>query len=294
MDTYFVRHTATLDIDQATRDHLWKRRLIAIHFPNPTGLKWPKRDSESTDPRDYKKSGRGAMRALRTLADNGGYVYAEYYGQSKALIGMVKRGTTVSLMRGTWGDRNGNAGRTAILKTLQLRNVRVLPAWKTVSLSSARPRQGTIMRWRQIKQRVENLVRRRQVPPVLDHLSHDQQELMCAEFLRSPAARRLGLPRLSRLLQPVGRTLRDIDIAGLTPTGSRIYAQVTFRDQKDAEQKERRLRKYKHRGLSLVFFCNCERASHENGFHRVPLEVVYREFCKGRLGREWVKAAAQG
>jgi hypothetical protein len=58
------------------------------------------------------------MRALATLADEGGYVCAEYYGQSECALGYVKPGSNIELVYGHWGSVNGHQGtrRKKLLK----------------------------------------------------------------------------------------------------------------------------------------------------------------------------------
>jgi hypothetical protein len=86
MDTYFIRHTASMDVDDDTRAHLWRERKIAIHFP------WVKsgdasNDTSSLNPEDYKPSDKRAIRALLKLAETGGYVCAQHYPQADCMLG---------------------------------------------------------------------------------------------------------------------------------------------------------------------------------------------------------------
>lgn len=146
MDTYFIRHTADMDIDDATRDYLWRERKIAIHFPW-TAKGDVSKDSSSLNPDDYERSAKRAIRALRRLAETGGYVCAQHYPRAECMVGFVKPDSKIELVRGKWGDRTNDAGRTAVLKTLQLTKVRLVEPLDYAVLLVARPRQGTIMRW---------------------------------------------------------------------------------------------------------------------------------------------------
>jgi hypothetical protein len=82
---------------------------------------------------------------------------------------------------------------------------------------------------------------------------------MCSEFLRSPAAAKLGLPRLVHLILPVGRTMKAIDIYGIAQSGKRIFAQVTYERIEKSREKLEALCKYRDQnGDSLVLFCECQ------------------------------------
>src|SRR2546430_1748410 len=57
MNTYFIRHSAGWDVDEAFRHRLWTERKIAIYFE----------DLRSYDPDDYASA--SARRAVRTFRD---------------------------------------------------------------------------------------------------------------------------------------------------------------------------------------------------------------------------------
>src|SRR5215469_17693150 len=121
-----------------------------------------------------------------------------------------------------------------------------------------RPRQGTIMRWKRAGSTVENAVERKQPIPSLGDLSPDQQETMCSEFLRSGSTEKLGLSRLAHLLLPVGRTMKGIDICGITTSGHTLFAQVTYRGIEDCQEKIDKLLAYRDSGRNILFSCNCK------------------------------------
>jgi hypothetical protein len=158
MDTYFIRHTDELDIDAATRRRIWDDRRIAIHFPREKDGELHKRDNQSLDLDAYPSRERRAMRALIRLATDGGYVCAEYYQRSECLLGYIKPGSKIELLRGKWGSKNGHDGREAILKSLLLENVKLISPSKSAVILVARPRQGTIMRWKRARKTIENIV----------------------------------------------------------------------------------------------------------------------------------------
>jgi hypothetical protein len=128
MDTYYIRHTQAMDVDDAMRRRIWDERRIAIHFPhdNAHGKELPERDNASLDLADYPRQGRRAMRALKRLAEDGGYVCAEYYCHSECMLGYVEPSSKIELIHGTWGSVHGYAGREAVLKSLRLKKVKLI------------------------------------------------------------------------------------------------------------------------------------------------------------------------
>src|SRR5438552_3439186 len=116
MNTYFVRHNIGIDINDETRGRLWKERRIAIHYPHEKNGKLKQRDNSSLDANDYVGSAKRCMRKLLELAEQGGYVCAQHHPQPQWMLGLVRPNSRVELVRGTWGDRSGLEGRTAILK----------------------------------------------------------------------------------------------------------------------------------------------------------------------------------
>jgi hypothetical protein len=229
MDTHFIRHSWKFDIDDATRQKVCNEQRIGLHYPHYKGKNGRKilgsrPDNSSLDPDDYPRNGRTAMRGLTQLATDGGYVYAEYFGQAKALVGYVKPKSKIELFRGKWGTLNESEGSRAILKTIRVRKVKIVRASDHAVTLVGRPRQGTIIRWKRAGKAIENMVEGRRSLAALSDLSPDQQEILCSEFLRSRStAEQLGLPRLAHLILPVGRTMRDIDICGLGHSGEQLH-----------------------------------------------------------------------
>ena len=292
MDTYFIRHTADMDVDNATRDYLWREHKIAIHFP------WTKssdksNDSSSLNPEDYEGSAKRSVHALTRLANNGGYVCAQHYPHTECMLGLVPPQSNIELFRGQWGELYKMPGRTAILKSLQLTKVRLVKPLDYAVLLVGRPRQGTIMRWPLAGKVVENIVEGRSTKLKLHDLSPSQQEILCSEFLRSEAATRYGLPRLNHLLLPPGRTMRDIDVTGIAEDSKTLLAQVTFSPLSAVQWKIQRLRPYHDPGrVHLILFCSCEVTSHQDGVTIFPIEQAFSSFTSTELGKIWIERSA--
>ena len=223
VETFFIRHTEKLDIDQETRDRLWRERLVAVHYPHDsTGP--GDTDSESLDPEDYTdRSSKSAIRYINELAKSGGYVCAEYFGHDCVLVGKVPPGSHVQLFRGRWGGLNGLDGREAVLKTVKLSQVIEVQPGTCAPIMVARPRQGTIMHWHKAKDAIKHLVEGISHKITLADFSTDLQEVICSEYLRQEQLPP-GTPALSKLLLPIGRTMKDLDLLGLSSDCKRICA----------------------------------------------------------------------
>jgi hypothetical protein len=295
MLTYFSRHTATLDIDDDTRRALWESQKIAIHYPKLKTGQLGDQDLDSLDPNDYEKSGRKAMNALRSLAQSGGYVCAQYFGFELSLVGQVKPNSPIELMNGKWGNRNGVAGRVAVLKTLQLNRVKLIKPDDCAAILVGRPRQGTLMRWPNAGEAIANIVEGIRCEARLSDLSPAQQEVLCSEFLRLPEARQVGLPTLAHLLLPVGGTMKDIDIYGLATDGKRIFAQVTYKELDHASWKIDRLKNYLACGDShVILFCKVDTITFSDGILVVPIDSVASWFRASLHGERWFSMVLHG
>jgi hypothetical protein len=293
MDTYFIRHTDKLDIDTATFERLWNERRIAIHFPDYADRKRKKhdRDNTSLNPDDYKR-GKRQMHVLRELGKNGGYVCAQFFGHSECMVGRVRAHSKIDLITGTWGSRNGYDGQKAKLKSLRLSKVRLVRPSDSALLLVGRPQQGTITRWKKARAVVRNIVNGKRTKPSLSLLSPDQQEIMCSEYLRSPSAAKLGLPRLAHLMLPVGRTMKAIDIYGINDSGHRIFAQVTYERIEHCREKLEALREYGDQDEdALILFCDCGEPRSSSSVKIVPLRMVYDSFVATSTGKLWIERA---
>lgn len=256
MDSYFIRHTKTMLVEDSDLDEVWNQDKIAIHFSGDG-----EEDSKSLDPDDYRKpSERQAIRCFKSLADNGGYVWVEHRSQINVKVGKVML-QEPEFFSATWTQSSDSkyadrVGKEAVLKTLQLQpeSVKLVRPHEAMSLRAARRRQGTISRWWACKGRLASLVDGKPVEHSWDNLPPDLQETACAEFLRFHNA---DYPQLSFLLMPVGRTLKDVDIYGLDSDGNEIFAQVTFfeKDSPQSQEKIQRLKEHKGAGNKLLYFC---------------------------------------
>jgi hypothetical protein len=244
------------------------------------------------NPNDY--ADRGSQRAIRAfvrLAHEGGYVCAQYAGREQVIVGRIKPSSKIELIEGKWGDTWGNGGRTAVLKTLRISGAKLVDPASYAVILIGRPRQGTLMRWPSAGSTIENLVKGKKAAAIPSSLSASQQEILCSEFLRSPQASKLGLPRMSHLLMPTGRTMKDLDVIGITERGKRLFVQVTYADVESATGKWKlaRLQHYADESTECVLFCNCEGPYQTDGIHVFPLKAAFEEFTKTDSGKTWLE-----
>ena len=196
--SYFIRHSGIDD-----QEELFSQKLIAIHF-----------DLRSMVPADYPAgAGRSAMRRFNELATDGGYVWARYSNIKKDLVGFVKPGSQIELLG------------TSSLKVLRLKKTKEIKAGEQMNMRVAWPRQGTFSKWPIVSARLEGLVEGRKNEMGWELLDTPSQESVCAEFLRHSEDSDI---QLHFLLLPVGRTMKDVDIYGMTHRGHRLFGQVTL------------------------------------------------------------------
>lgn len=256
-------------------DYLWENDKIAIFFPDvsyddPEEVE----DKVSLNESDYIYS--GAERALpvfKEMNENGGYIWAEFRNRRDIKVGKIVP-NSFEIYETKWAPNQFPYERTAKLKTLQIdrKSVKIIAPSKAMSLRAARPRRGTIMRWPSAKNRLESLVEGIPLEERWDSLFPAEQETVCSEYLRRPDV--VECPVLERLLLPVGRTLKDIDIFGYAADKKMLFAQVTYGRKEEAGTKIQDLKAYGDSNSHLVFFCDCEEIHVENGVLFIPWKRV--------------------
>ena len=293
MQTFYIRHTRDIQIEPEFWNRLRAENRIAIHFPNVEGETDDDPDTRSLNPSDYRTAGKKALNAFHALSKHGGYVCAEFFQDTErgilsptCIVGRVEPGTPIELIEGRWWQWD----KLAVLKTIRLRQVREIPASRQPVLLSGRPRQGTVMRWHRVGSFVRDLVEGRDTLPTLDRLSPTLQEVLCAEYLRTPEAEDDGLPRIASLTLPVGRTLRDLDLVGLTAGGRAVISQVTHTRVDRVSDKLDRLAACAGPGDVAVLFCRCDQAHERDGVLVYPLSRVFERYTSTPVGQTWLDA----
>jgi hypothetical protein len=280
LKSYFIRHTNKILVDPEKIKEICAKGKVAIHFPGGG-----KEDSKSIEPEDYYKPGdKRAIKCFKELEENGGYIWAEYYTcPEEVKMGKIKPNSEVEYVEITWSEICKNPerkkGDRAILKTLQMENVITHKKGEVMELVGARPRMCTITKWKNIKDRLKYYVEGKSIPENWDSLITEQQEAVCAEYLRNPDIE--NCPKLDFLLLPVGRTLQDIDIYGCASDGKKIFAQVTYENigSNNCKQKLEKLKKFSGKENHLILFCNCEEDNGRDDVLIIPVKKVF----------EWLK-----
>ncbi|MEO7300128.1 MAG: hypothetical protein ABI042_16310 [Verrucomicrobiota bacterium] len=286
MQTFFIRHSSGLNISDATRERLWAERRIAVHYPHDRNGKFTKADNESLDPDDYVGKAKSVMRTFQLLRREGGYVCAQYFGQSALLLGTVAPNAKITLLRG----KGGSSSRVAVLKTIQLANTKLLDPHDHSIIAASRPQQGTIGRWHAVGEAVAAIIEHRAQSLSWGSISSRQQEVACSEFLRLPIVSKSGLPRLQSLILPVGSTLKDVDIIGIGYDGKRIFAQVTYSKLHHVDWKLDKLRQFVDSKKShVILFCSCDAPSIQDGIHIFPVQEVFRTLKSLKWGRQFLR-----
>jgi hypothetical protein len=289
MDTFYVRHTQKMDVDSETLAYLWEKQKIAIHFPHRgKDHKLEESDNDSLNPTDYYGEGRRAMNAFCRLSREGGYVLTEYCHRPECLIGIVNPGTQIELAKGHWGKLWECEGREAILKTLQLSNVKIIPRNQSAQLLAGRPRQGTAMRWPNARDLIKNRVCGVSGQQTIRDLTPTYQEVLCAELLRLPS-NLTGLPQLAHLILPVGRTMPDLDIYGIDTNGDLIAAQVTMQLSINCPGKVASLKQFRGENTKCIFFCEDSVSQRSDGIYYYSLDEAYKKFVIGSAGQKWLE-----
>jgi len=284
MKTFFCRHSSDLDIDDETFNILWKDNLMAIHYPESLEGWNDLYDCDSLNPNDYPKSAKSALNTLLKISKEGGYVFATYENQKDYKIGYVKPDTDITLVHGKWGDKYDYKDRVAKLKCLKFSKSMILNPVEALSLTCAQPRQGTICQWHKVGNRVSNIFNNVNENIKLSDLTPDLQEVLCSEFLRS--GRDSSLPTLSSLLMPVGRTMKDVDILGLSEN-KRILIQVTY--DHEPKWKIERLLKYSDQpDVELLLFCKTNNPRIERGVRIYSLDEAFDKFTTTKEGGIWL------
>lgn len=232
-----------------------------------------------------KNGDKRAIKCFGNLANEGGYVFAEYSKQhDKVKIGKVKPNSAVIFFETKWSqdchDPKRRKGDKAVLKTLQMENVKILSKSDATVFLATRPRMGTITEWKSIKKYLEYAVEGKSFDENWDFLLPAQQEAICAEYLRKPDIEEC--PKLRFLLLPVGRNLPDLDIYGVAEDGKLIFAQVTHADidSKDYREKLEKLKNY--RDGHLIIFCNCDKVKEKDGVLNIPTKKVFKWLKKNK------------
>lgn len=229
-DVYFGRIDAGWNPE--TRRHLWESRAFGVMFDNVGSV-------EAADLQEARKRrGHGdkewwtaagytnqygieALERMQAAIDRRALVFVDFRGLEgeTVMIGRAVGPIRIVPIVETYtkGTRRGETG-TSRYKCMGVEEPRFF-ALDPV-LAAMRPQQATFTAWPSAAKRVRAIYECLPLEREVEALTPGQLEALCYEYLRAVDP---GL----RLLLPVGRTLPDIDIYGIRPSGERVAAQVT-------------------------------------------------------------------
>lgn len=289
MKTFFSRHGSHLDIDDDTYQALWDNDLAGIHYPTDKSGWSEESDSEEIDPNQYDGSAKKSLNTMHKLAKEGGYICAVYEPFDQIKVAKVSPNSKISIFEGRWGKKNNVQGRTAKLKVIKLKQVQTLNPTEALVLRTAQPRQGTFSEWRIIGNKVKQLVEKEFSDPIVSDLTPTLQEVFCSEFLRLNWSNcKIEVPQINSLLMPVGRTMKDVDIVGLTSNSKVVVGQVTYNRLSGCNHKIKVLEKFND--AYRVLFCrNDNKIDRVKDIQVVCINKAFELFKKTDLGKAWLK-----
>jgi hypothetical protein len=270
MQSWFARHSMGAFDDEEHRK-LFEADRVAIHYPGKDGA-----EVKSLDPTAYDRRSASVVRRFAELAQEGGYIWAQYPTLGQVKIGTVEAGSRVEFLDSTWNHPRwgeGSQGRPAIIKSLRMTAVREVPPGALMSLRAARPRRGTLSRWRKVGKRLEQVIEGKDLPLQWKSLSPDQLEMAVSEFLRGGGLS--DVPPLAFLLMPPGRTMKDVDIYGVAEDGRKMFVQVTHRKRRDPDPKLRALAPLASPDSHVILFCNTDDLTKNQGIWIAPNQLLY-------------------
>jgi hypothetical protein len=229
-DVYFGR----LDPhwNPTTRDHHWKNRTFGVMFDNdgsinPDDFARARAQKDAGDKEWSKAAGYSdrygveALERLQRAVQDRALVFVDFRGREGDTVMIGRAAGPLHIVpireRYTRGERAGQDGESRY-KCITIAEPKFFGLDPV--LAAMRPQQATFTRWPSAATRVRALYEGARLERTVESLTPGQLEALCYEHLRGSE------PEL-RLLLPVGRTLPDIDIYGMLPSGKRIAAQVT-------------------------------------------------------------------
>ncbi|MCZ7402581.1 MAG: hypothetical protein O8C61_10205 [Candidatus Methanoperedens sp.] len=279
IQSYFIRHTKKLAISPMAILELCSQDLIFIHFPDCKKDDPTAKDNESLESKDYKiPNAKSNMKIFNDLCEKGGIVWAEYDGENKIKIGFVPPGSKIKLNKSYFWENEERKNKVAVIKTIQLHNVIKIEPKELMSLGVARPIQRTLGHWKKIKNKLHCIYNNKPLDSDFSSLIPEEQEVVCQEFLRYQKLFP-DIPKLNYLLLPPGRTMKDIDIYGLSNENKKIFAQVTYLEKSETKKfknKVAKLKKYLSTSNDnyLLFFCKCPELHKDGNILFIPISVV--------------------
>ncbi len=211
-----------------TQEHFWNSGSFAVMYDNKESFSVEKLDAARTakdrgDKGWFTVAGFSTPAAVNSLwrmqaaAEKEALVYVDFRGRDGAETVLIGRATgELSLDEVT--ETDDTVSRQCFYKGMGLTDVRRFPADPV--LTAMQPRQSTFVRWDLGQKRVWAMAGLAPLASDVNSLTPGQLEAVCYEYLRHRNSE-------LRLLCRLGGSMRDIDILGWLPSGTRLAAQVT-------------------------------------------------------------------
>jgi len=271
---YFIRHTNKVEISETDFKKLFFEASFGIHFTsNCESL------DEYLDESKYPQiEGKTAIRYLKELAEYGGFIWCEYAYCNEILVGYVSPGSKIFLrefepIRNTEDFKN-TKGRL-FLKCLNLEKQKIIGKNELLALRARRPRQGTFVHWPKSYGLIEKIMEHGLKLPLesWEDLTPDIQEVVTYEYLREVGINGI---KIDRLLMPIGRTMKDVDIFALSTSNRSILVQVTNFSLSQSGTKIKSLQDYNKQDIDLIFVYTGPSTIPQDDMHFVNSELIWR------------------
>lgn len=257
MNEIYVRHN--ISSTKEILKNLWEERLIALHY----------QDIESLDPKDYESPGRKGLTRLFRFCKTGaicGANYRELY-PSKLLIGRLPAGSQIELRKFFHKTRNLNL----VYKVVKLEETKEIEISDYPLLAGVQPQRSAICKWPSANGCLKALIEGSPLPLAVTSLHFSQLEVICYEYLRKTED-------IKALLAPIGRSMIDVDILGISDKSKRTLAQVTFsKNTETIKSKKSKLDKYKNENCKLYFFGPESKYFTDETIKYIKIEAMFEE-----------------
>lgn len=285
VEVYFIRHK----IKGRTFNDLKKAEKIAILFDEvPCGkviVNFDKingyydKEIEYNRPffdnlikartKHYIQTYKSALKYIWNIGNYGGLVVAEYDNDFNCIVGMVNRNTKIESFPGANNIYN---------ITLQLTGVKKLNYADYPVLLAVRPPYSTICspHTEFFKTVIPAIYNGKKIS-IKRYLMHDKMlEQLCLEYLRKFGVNGEYLDYCTLL---VGKNLKAVDIAGVSTSGRKIYAQVKTDAINSGAQKDfKAFVKNNSNGLNIIFSKGIGNATPDPSIVYIDVDNVFNCF----------------
>lgn len=236
---YFIRHTTEMGVSKNDIQNLYDNKLIGIHFDSDYEGDINKlKTTAGYDGSENEKTAKIAIKYLRELAKNGGYIWCDYSAIGETILGYIAPSDDVDeaikleqCEPAENKDKIKNHNQKLVLKCLKLTETIDVDDSSYLFLKAKRPMQGTFCHWHACDKKLKPIFKGNFKIENWSDLSVDQQEVLVFKFLSDESKEdKRVLPskfHIKMLLMPIGRTLKDVDIYGVNNDGKKVFCQVT-------------------------------------------------------------------